>query len=810
MKTSFTIFTTLLLFLLGQSHVAAKDINKIFGMVKDEKSQAIPYANVALVEAETGALITGAVSDENGKFTIQSSSAKEMQLIITSLGYKTLKSDVFQLHSGESKDFKELVLEDEMKTLNEVTVRATRPEVIVEADKTTINIEGTVLAEGNTALDVLARSPGVYVDQDGRINLNGRQGVTVMVNDRLTYMSSDDLANFLRSMPADNIKSIEIINNPTARFDAEGGAGIINIKLKKNSFSGVFGSAQIGGNYIGKFGPNANVSINVKKGKWTNTASLNYNEFVEINNLTINRNFNVAGGQSKFSQEGRFNTRQKTFFFNGGSDYEINKNHSVGINIQANQSNGKERSKSDTDVSNPESTNNFEIISNNNVGNERQRIFANLHYVGTLDTLGTKLTADFDFGKMSSSSNSLMVNQNTILSDSNNPFFTRILNDNSMVYDIMTAKVDFIKPFGKGKTLESGLKGSWIKSDNNLILKNSEADGPFIPNPNSNQFIYEENVLAAYSTYKSKFNDRMTFQAGLRTEYSDITGTSVTLNQENKQNYINLFPSFSVQQKVSKDYQIIYNANRRINRPNYRLLNPFIFFLDPLTSEKGNPDLRPQFSNNLEINNVFKGAYQLALGYSETVDAFQQIFTQDEETRSTTTFTANLDKTTNWNARFIFPVEVNKWWNSSNMIQVNHNTFKSLIGDAYLDVAQTSYMLRSQHNLVLPNNFKMEVVGMFLGPQIWGQATMKSFGWVDAGITKGFKKDKLMLTVNGTDLFRSMVYRAEIKFDQIDTNFRQYRNTQGIRFTLRYKFAQGESFRVSNRSGSSEEKNRLD
>jgi hypothetical protein len=285
---------------------------------------------------------------------------------------------------------------------------------------------------------------------------------------------------------------------------------------------------------------------------------------------------------------------------------------------------------------------------------------------------------------------------------------------------------------------------------------------------------------------------------------------SLTLPQLNTQQYFNLFPSAFLQQKVSDSYQIVYNANRRITRPNYRLLNPFIYYIDPLTSETGNPNLKPQYSNNFEMNHVIKGAYQFNLKYSETEDAFMQVFEQDQEAKTTVTFTDNFDKTKNLNFTAIVPVEIRSWWSTSNMLQVNHNQYKSQLKTEYLDVSQTSYLVRTQHNMNLPKGFKLELVGLYLGPQIWGQGSIGGFGWVDAGVTKSLMKDKITLTVNGTDLFRTQIINATIDFGDIDTRFRQYRSNQGVRFTLKYNFSKGESFRVKSSSGSAEERNRLD
>lgn len=811
MKTTNLFFLGILFYLLGISTLAAspKEVAKITGKVMDQKGQPVAFANVALISSE-GGLVDGAVSDEEGNFTIESTKTAKVKLVVSSIGYKSFSSAEFDLAPGLEKNLGPLAIEDEMTGLDEVTVKASRPEIIIEADKTIVNVEGTVMAEGANALDVVGRSPGIFVDSEGNINLNGRTGATVMINDRPTYMSATDLANFLRSMPADNIKSIEVINNPSARFDAEGAAGVINIQLKKNSIDGVFGNVQVGGQYNGLWAPNMGATLNVKKNKLSANGTLNYNEFANYNDLEINRNFIVEEGVSNFNQDSRITSRYKTPSFNGSANYEINKNQNIGLNVQASTTSDVTTNTSGTVISNPGQAQNNFIESLNDSKGDRSRIFSNLHYDAKLDTLGTKLSADLDYTIMESQNSSLLSNSYWTGTQQADGTRDQLLTVNDMYYTIFTSKVDLIKPLKGGKVLETGVKGSWVKSDNDLNLSRAIEEGPFNPDPNSNRFIYNENVLAAYLTLKGNINPKLSYQAGLRGEFSDIVGNSVTLNQVNKQEYFNLFPSVFVQHKVSDTYQIVYNANRRITRPNYRLLNPFIYYIDPLTSEQGNPHLTPQYSTNFEMNHVVKGAYQFTIGYSVTEDAFMQVFEQNQEERTTTTFTDNFDKTKNANFRAIIPVEITKWWNTSNMAQANYNQFKSQIGTDFLDVAQISYMVRTQQNFTLPKGFKAEVVGMYLSPQIWGQGQIKGFGWVDAGITKSLMKDKLSLSVNGTDLFRSQVIRAKIDFANIDTGFRQYRSNQGVRFTLRYNFAKGESFRVRSNSGSTDERNRLD
>lgn len=276
MKISTQFFVLSFTFFLGLSELAAQQIDTpISGIVNDDKGEVLPFANVALMDAGSESLITGAVTDEDGYFLLMVTKAGKFYLSISSIGYETSRTEPFSLKAGEKRDLGVLTINNEAATLGEVTVSAQRAQIVIEADKTIVNVAGTVLAEGNTALDVIGRSPGVFVDSDGNINLNGRTGVVVMLDDRQTYMSATDLADFLRAMPADNIKSIEVINNPSSRFDAEGAAGVVNIKLKKNDLNGINGSANLGYRYNGINAPTAGANLNIKKGKWTTNSSLN-------------------------------------------------------------------------------------------------------------------------------------------------------------------------------------------------------------------------------------------------------------------------------------------------------------------------------------------------------------------------------------------------------------------------------------------------------------------------------------------------------------------------------------------------------
>lgn len=778
------------------------------GRILASSGEGIPFVSIGIVLPATGELLGGGTSDEHGSFSLKISSPEALTLRISAVGYEELLFPLEPLASGESKEIGELVLRESVGDLEEVTVRAARPDVRIEADKTVMRVAGTVLAEGNHALDVLGRAPGVFIDQEGRIQLNGRSGVVVFINDRQTYMSAEDLATFLRSMPADNIENIEVIANPGARYDAEGAGGVINIQLKKNTLDGIFGNVQLGSLYNGRYSPTMGLALNAKKGAWTTQFNVNYNEFAFDNDLEIFRNFSQENGVATFDQQSRITQRNRNLFTNATIDYALNDRHTVGMNVQLSGTRSTENTPSFTQIDTPGALQPDFFESFNRGDVQIGRVFANFNYVGKLDTIGTRLSADLDITRMDRGREALLTNFFWTGSQREEASMSRILNEEAMDYRILTAKVDLYRPLAKG-SFEAGLKGSWVYSDNDLQMFRSEGENPFVVDPNTNTFLYEERVLAAYATLNGKLSPKFSYTGGLRLEHSGISGTSRTLNEVNTQRYTDLFPSLLLQHKVSDTYQIVYSANRRISRPNYGLLNPFVFFIDPLTTQTGNPQLRPQYANTLEMNHIVQGAYQFSISYAQTQDIFQQVFEQDEVAKTTNTFTTNLDRSHNVNVRAMLPASIASWWSTSNMLQGTYVAWKSPLGDGFLDVAQFSYMARTQHNLMLPKGYKVELVGMYMGPMLWGQALIKSMAWMDMGVSKTMLQDRLSVSLNFNDVFRSRWVRADVQFDQIDTRFRQYNADQSVRLTLRYKFSKGESFRLNQRSGSEEERSRL-
>jgi hypothetical protein len=477
----------------GLEGTFSNENEKYWGRVNDNQGEPLPFANVVLLHPESREIIIGAVTDFDGSFEmITTAEFKEAIFKVSAIGFESVE----KLVKSSQKDLGTINLEEEISTLNEVTVRAARPEITIFEDKTVINVEGSAIAEGSNALQVIGRSPGVFIDNDNRIQLNGKSGVLVMIDDKQTYMSPEDLASYLSGMPADNIKSIEVIANPSAKYDAEGAGGVINIRLKKNNLNGTHGSMQIGGGYNGLPNSLANASLNHKSGKWRSSLNLNYNNQGNLINLQTQRNFSSAEGNSSLDQEANTKRIQESMFATASLDYDINDKHSVGGNLQLNYLNQKDEVDAMADIQISGQQNN-DYLKTGNEGNQlTDRVFANIHYIGFLDTLGTKLTADLDYSIMGANNQNQLSNLYTTGIDGVSSSNVLDMN-NDMYYSIMTTKADLFLPLQNGSRIEMGMKGSWVNSQNDLTIDRTFGDEDIEPITYLNNFRYDENVMGS-------------------------------------------------------------------------------------------------------------------------------------------------------------------------------------------------------------------------------------------------------------------------------------------------------------------------
>ncbi|MBC5991254.1 outer membrane beta-barrel family protein [Pontibacter cellulosilyticus] len=804
MKKLYFLFSLLLL--LGNKSLLAQSEGFLTGAVLNEKQQPAGFVNVAVLEATSAKVVTGAIADMDGRFQIKTPAAGKYLLKISGLGYTEFKTLTFEV-TGASfiKDFGKIQVNSDTKVLAEVQVQTMRPTVVIEPDKMVVSVEGTALASGATAYEVLEKSPGVWVDQDGNLQLNGKAGVQVMINGKRSFLSGRELQSMLQGMSAENIKDLEIISNPSSRHDAEGASGIININLKKAQVAGMSGSAYAGYQYNSLSTYTSGGEIHHKSGKWNTSANLDFTRRMWYRDAELDRVFlNQDGSKSKYDQTAYEKSERIQPSLRIGTDYDLNDRHSIGIMARLNGGDNTTRFDSDSYLRNG---NDLFIQAKNRTGEIYKGGTYNLHYVGKLDTLGTTLSADLDYVSISSETNS-DINNFLQRADLSEPAENEQLqSDNPVAYNIYSAKVDFTKTIGKAK-LETGAKASYVKSDNQLKFFEL-SDGVRIADlKRSNHFIYEENIYAAYANVSATLSKNITMQAGLRAEQTNSTGLLVTKNTENKRDYLNLFPSIFLQQKVNDNYQIGYKYSRRINRPNYQTLNPFIFYIDPYTYVKGNPDLKPQYVNSFEMTHTYKQRYNLIMSYAHTKDFMAEMPEQNPEDNTTVFQQQNVKDLKSATVTLVAPITISNKWQVNNNIITMYQEYTALSrGDVVVNDKVTT-IIQSNHSFMLPKNFKLEVNGGYQSPAVFGLYSMKDQLWFDAGLKRSFMDDKLTLALNVTDIFKGRLMEIETNLNGNVNAINQYQGARSLRVNIRYRFNKGTKFETRKRNINLEELNR--
>ncbi|GAA4457175.1 outer membrane beta-barrel family protein [Nibrella saemangeumensis] len=808
MKYIYSLLLFTCLFALHQTTLAQIS-GTLTGTLTDSSGTGVGFGTVAVVQTAKKAIVTGAVTEADGRFSIKTPAAGTYFLRITALGYATLETPTFAVTDPSfSKDFGTLTLRNNTKQLKEVTVRSSRATITQEADRMVVNIAGTALAAGSTAYDVLGKSPGVFIDQDGNIQLNGRSGVTVMLNGKLTFLSARDLRTMLEGMPAENIKNIEIITNPSAKYDAEGTSGILNINLKKNTQQGMNGSLYASyNNNFKQFGYTYGGNVNYKSGRWNSFLNLDAARRVGGREATFTRIFygtdkttyfdQVATGN--FAAEGPPSVRM-------GTDYSINDRHSIGATAYYITNFSKSDFLTDTYIGNAPRTYSQYIDADNINTNRFTSFTSNLHYTGKLDTLGTTLSTDLDYARITNRGDGNFYNYFTDLASGQQTrdfLYTSTPNG----YDILSAKIDFTRPLSPGHKLEAGAKASRVVSDNDFrFYFNNE--GLALDPKRTNHFNYRESIYAGYLNWNGKLNKRFTMQAGLRAEQTLSVGNSYTTGQVTERKYLNFFPSVFLQQKVSDDYQISYSYSRRLTRPNYGNLNPFRYYRDPYTYTEGNPYLRPQYTQAFSINQTIRKVYNLSAYYQFHRDVMSEVPILDVANATTIYTTGNLNEGHNLGITAVAPVKITRWWDTQNTTILSYNKFTTVSNEGPLVNDQVFYMLQSNHTLQLPMNIRMEMNLLYRGPAASGLYHMAPMHRVDIAFKKSFMNKKLDLTVNANDLFKGFRYYWTTNINRNVNEFDQYFRWRSVGVTLRYNFSRGSKVDEKRRNNNLEEMNR--
>jgi hypothetical protein len=755
-----TFLVSAALFFLCLTATFAQKINGTIVLPDGKPAQ---FATVTLHHAKDSALVKGALTGEDGAFEFSEVASGPYFVKSDLIGSGTAASQAFE-YNGKDLKLEPVALHESATQLNQVTVTARRPPVEVKADKTILNVEGTVNSTGLNALELLRKAPGVTVDNNDKVSVKGKNGVKIMIDGRDVPLDSKSLAALLKGTQAADITNIEIIANPSAKYDASGNAGIINIRLKKNKSIGTNGNVGLETTYGESLKGGMNLSLNNRSKNVNLFGSYNnsYGDWHNSNTFLREQNGLIFDQNSKQYHDSKWNS------YRAGADWFINDKHTIGVLINGSVDPGGWHSTSQTKISRSDNRTSIDslLFASNDQTGRRFNLNGNLNY-RFADTSGHSLNLDIDHGGYRNKGKSFQPNYYRSASGQE-LLHERIYENNTPTnIDITTVKADYEQRLWKG-VFGVGFKISDVKTDNTFDFFNVINGQPVKDLNVSNQFIYKERTNAGYVNYNRNFGKKLHVQAGLRVENTDYMGDLVSNNDQNGQkvsaNYTKLFPSAALTYTFNPTIGLNLTYSRRIDRPSYQDLNPFENKLDELTYEKGNPRLRPQFTNSIELSPTYKGYPVVTLGYSHTKDVFTQVL-DTTNVRATFITQANIADQTNYSASLNFPTPIAKWWDGFVSFTGFHSHFSAKFRDNFIvDKSFTAYNLYSEQTFKLGKGFSLQLSGWYNSPAFWGTLRSNQQGAMDFGIQKKILDDKGEIRLRFGDILHTAGWKGENLF----------------------------------------------
>ncbi|WP_343523363.1 outer membrane beta-barrel family protein [Pedobacter sp.] len=793
MKTLFTLLACLLA--CGASF--AQKLNKISGKIVDDKAVPVSFALVRVLNYPDTTVVRNASTNIDGEFSIDQLKSGDYVLSVSMVGFKSKKTAKFSLNGDLNMPV--ISIESLTRQLKEVSVQARKPFVEHQIDKTVLNVENSIVSSGSTALEILEKAPGVQIDrQNEQILLNNKSGVMVMIDGKNNFLSASDLTVYLNSLNSSQIATIEIITNPSAKYDAAGNSGIINIKLKKNKAFGTNGS--ISSTYRNAiranlptniYGSELNFNLNHRVKKWNFYTNANASKNNNFSNLFLDRSTNSNGLQSLFNQNFQKIYTGSRLAAKLGADYFVSDKTTIGVMLDGSTSTRKLDNFSQTFITEAkaDAVNKNSLIQYSDANTPNKNYSLNFNLKHDFKKEGASLNFDADYSGFDYSG---LENFNANFYDAKGALYnnTIIRNNSKIAIDIYAAKTDFTWPISKSTKIETGLKSTYVKTNNDFLsssLINNEWQNIV---GQSNNFIYKENVNAAYANL-SKDWGKWQLQAGLRAEYTQSTGTSVTNNTETKQHYLSLFPTVFVNQKISESSNLRYSYGRRIDRPNYQQLNPFNFYMDPYTIAQGNPYLKPQFTNNFEVSYNYKSGLSFSLGYSKTKDLILDSKTaQNDSTRIVTVGQGNIGSGQYYTAGLYFPLTIAKWWSLQSNFNLFYNKFKDdNLEGAPFTLSKVMYNFNINSSITLPDNWTFETNFWLNSPRVRGiERTTIYQKALNMGVQKSFLNKALRLRLNVDDIFQSNYWKGTLDYQNVNLRVQNNYISRRASFSISYNF----------------------
>jgi len=753
-KPSLLLSITVLLFFSVQQLRA----QSVQGIIKDANSKPLQFANVLLLRSADSSLIKGMITDATGKYLFENIKNGKYIITATFTGMMQVYTNLFEVTADKKEtDIGILSLKNADGKLKDVTIAVKKPMFEQKIDRMVINVKNSITDAGGTALDVLEKSPGVTVNrQNNSIAINGKNGVVVMINGKISYMPMEALVQLLAGMSAGNIEKIELITTPPAKYDAEGNAGYINIVLINNPDKGLNGSYFLTAGYGKKELGSAGINFNYRTSKINMYGNYDFNYTHQLQGGHGFTQLTKAGNVTGITSFSDRDAVRQVHNVRAGMDYQLDSSTIIGALISGYDSRWKMTANNGASVQ----INNVLDTTISTVDNEInhwQNLLANLNFQHT-----------FKPGKI------LYFDANYIYYKDDNPntysntYYNRT---KQFLYDehLTSGKItpinfrvfsgDYTTPWGKKVTVETGAKLSLSKFTNDVSVANLKQN-VWVTDPDlSANYLLKENIEAAYTSFNFNLNAKTTMKAGLRYEYtSSNLGTTQKANIVDRK-YGQLFPTFYVSQKINDNNSINLSYSRRITRPTFNDLAPFTIFFDPKTFFTGNPALQPAIANSIQAGYVYKN-FIFSLSYTHENNTIENFQTQKLDTVNNLLYLSakNFTLEQYLTASFSLPFTITKWWSMQNNINADWRQVNTVFNNAAIQLQIFDYNLNTTQRFTLPKDFSVELTAFYVSAGFFGTSKFNPIYQLDAGLQKKFSNKKDILRFAANDIFNSGGY----------------------------------------------------
>ncbi len=797
------LITLPLLFIYVSTCIAQQvSISGIVSSVSEDSG--LPGVTIAVFEADTNKLLTHTITDERGSYTVKVPSGA-YYIKADHLGYSPFTSKT--INATASKINMNITLNEDITELKEVTVLKKKRLITLTGDKMVVDIDKSGLGDGNNRLETLSKVPGIRLDKDENILFRGNGNLQILINGKPSLLTGEALKQYLKTLSGNDVKSVEIIANPSARYDASGTGGILNLQLKRGFHSGTTGSVNASVGYAEFIKNSYGFTLYNNTRKWNINSALYYGYNESVNHRKVVQTIEEPTQKTTLEQFNDWFPVSNRFNSKLGVAYHLSANKTIGTSWNYSSYRSDEETVGRTNEFYDGIYERYTLL-NTEQAIHNKILTGTIYYGYASDSLDNKWDIQLNYAGYDNREGRITTNR-FLNADTDTLYKTDeiIRVSNPTRYNILSFKNDFEIQLSKAVSLETGVKYSYVDNKYTIAIEEKNNMGIFTTNHHqSNKLHYKESIAALYGIVNYTHKN-WNFQAGLRSEYIHYDATSITNGKSNKDHYLSLFPSFSINRSFN-DNQYKLSYSRRITRPRYLYLNPFFEYVDTYNIRIGNPNLLPQFTDAFELSWVNKHTTSISVYARFTRDEMDRVLDYDEATRITTIFQDNIASSEYFGLSLSTVIEPAEWWEIQCYADASYNHAKSDIPDYRYDKSGGSWYATLNQSFTFDKNWNLSWNSFYASGGTFGNSKSKPSYDMSFGLKKDFSGAGLSLRIKADNIFKTSRWRSITVQDHVTTRWTNRWETRKFNLSLTYNFGKGKKKRIKP-ADLSDEQNRL-